>query len=303
MTAPRTLAEGFLGQLARRLDAAEPVLQRRQPARFEPVQPWTGDVAGPAETTPAGRSAADDAAVPVAPLPLPRAERAAATSRAASPAAAAPVARPSDAAAHASARSPRGEGEAASRAVAVPAPPPLAPPAIAESIRPPRETLVRDTRVVVERSVPAPSPPAAAVARPMPAPSPPPRADARAAPAPVAAWAPMRLPALDATLGAPRNEKAAPPRAADTGALARPAAPPRAPLAPVAASARRAARSPDAPARPAPAALPPIEVTIGRVEIRAVAPAPAPARPARAAGPRLSLDDYLRQRDGGGGTR
>jgi len=46
-------------------------------------------------------------------------------------------------------------------------------------------------------------------------------------------------------------------------------------------------------------ASPPIQVTIGRLEIRAVTPpTPAPAeRPAAA--PRLSLDDYLRGRNGG----
>ena len=49
--------------------------------------------------------------------------------------------------------------------------------------------------------------------------------------------------------------------------------------------------------RPAP---PPIHVTIGRLEIRATPPA-TPTRSTRAAGPRLSLDEYLRSR--GGGTK
>lgn len=48
-----------------------------------------------------------------------------------------------------------------------------------------------------------------------------------------------------------------------------------------------------------PAAPPTIQVTIGRIEVRA-APAPPAARPAPAAGPALSLDDYLRQRNRGG---
>jgi len=44
-----------------------------------------------------------------------------------------------------------------------------------------------------------------------------------------------------------------------------------------------------------------IRVTIGRIEVRAVQPAPAPAprRPVRPA-PKMSLDDYLRSRNGGG---
>lgn len=48
----------------------------------------------------------------------------------------------------------------------------------------------------------------------------------------------------------------------------------------------------------------PVSVTIGRVEIRATIRAPqppAPVRPAAAAADALSLDAYLRRRDGGGG--
>lgn len=46
---------------------------------------------------------------------------------------------------------------------------------------------------------------------------------------------------------------------------------------------------------------PTIRITIGRVEVRAVAPAPGPAQPPTAARPEpgLSLDDYLRQHNGG----
>jgi hypothetical protein len=44
-----------------------------------------------------------------------------------------------------------------------------------------------------------------------------------------------------------------------------------------------------------------VQITIGRVEVRAVAAADRPApRPAKQAAPRLTLDDYLRQRSGGG---
>jgi hypothetical protein len=43
---------------------------------------------------------------------------------------------------------------------------------------------------------------------------------------------------------------------------------------------------------------PTIQVTIGRIEIRATT-ASTPAQP-RQTGPRLSLDEYLRRRNGGG---
>ncbi|HEU5330776.1 MAG TPA: hypothetical protein VFU78_21970, partial [Thermomicrobiales bacterium] len=52
------------------------------------------------------------------------------------------------------------------------------------------------------------------------------------------------------------------------------------------------------PSEPQREAAPSIQVTIGRVEVRAV-PAETPARAARPAPPTLSLEDYLRQRNGG----
>ena len=65
---------------------------------------------------------------------------------------------------------------------------------------------------------------------------------------------------------------------------------------------RDAARSADASARPAamerPSA-PRVEITIGRVEVRAVY-APPPAERKTAARPLTSLDDYLKQRDKAG---
>jgi hypothetical protein len=52
---------------------------------------------------------------------------------------------------------------------------------------------------------------------------------------------------------------------------------------------------------PSAPSAPTIHVTIGRVEVRAVQSQPvAAARQPRPAGPRLSLDEYLRQRAGGG---
>jgi hypothetical protein len=47
------------------------------------------------------------------------------------------------------------------------------------------------------------------------------------------------------------------------------------------------------------AAEPVVRVTIGRIEVRATAPAPPPAPAARPAGPRLSLEEYLRRRNEG----
>jgi len=56
------------------------------------------------------------------------------------------------------------------------------------------------------------------------------------------------------------------------------------------------------PARREPAAAvnapPPVQITIGRVEVRALQPAAERARPGTPAAPRLSLDDYLRRRSG-----
>jgi hypothetical protein len=66
----------------------------------------------------------------------------------------------------------------------------------------------------------------------------------------------------------------------------------------------QAERRADSPARQQPEADAPsvVRVTIGRVDVRAVmspAPAAPPAqRPARK-GPSLSLEDYLKERDGG----
>jgi hypothetical protein len=47
----------------------------------------------------------------------------------------------------------------------------------------------------------------------------------------------------------------------------------------------------------APPAQPEVNITIGRVELRAAPPPPAPAAPMRTA-PRVSLDDYLQSRGG-----
>ena len=46
---------------------------------------------------------------------------------------------------------------------------------------------------------------------------------------------------------------------------------------------------------------PTIQVTIGRVEVRAIAPPPSPRQPPQPSVPKLSLEDYLKSRSGGRG--
>jgi hypothetical protein len=79
--------------------------------------------------------------------------------------------------------------------------------------------------------------------------------------------------------------------------------PGRAPVAaetrPVSSGAWEAASVVDASSQPAPSAAPTIQVTIGRVEVRAAAQA-TPAAPRKPPAPTLSLEDYLRGRAGEG---
>jgi len=71
--------------------------------------------------------------------------------------------------------------------------------------------------------------------------------------------------------------------------------------APARARAVRLAAAVKAPPPAAPPLLPaPVQVTIGRVEVRAASPAPIARGGAQPAGPRLGLDEYLRQRHGVG---
>jgi hypothetical protein len=97
----------------------------------------------------------------------------------------------------------------------------------------------------------------------------------------------------------------APPRSAPAPVVVTP--PPRSAPAPVivkprVAPAPAALASAQAPTQPEPATPEPapiIQVTIGRIEVRATPPPSQPARGARPAGPALSLDEYLRSRSGG----
>jgi hypothetical protein len=51
---------------------------------------------------------------------------------------------------------------------------------------------------------------------------------------------------------------------------------------------------------PEPPPMPTINVTIGRIEVKALPPAAAPPRPQKTAAPLMSLDEYMRRRNGGG---
>jgi hypothetical protein len=53
-------------------------------------------------------------------------------------------------------------------------------------------------------------------------------------------------------------------------------------------------QSPEAPP------MPTINVTIGRIEVRALPPTAAPPRPQKTAAPLMSLEEYMRRRNGGG---
>jgi translation initiation factor IF-2 len=173
-----------------------------------------------------------------------------------------------------------------------PARPPLARPGGPAAQPPPRPSTLAGP--AGDRTVPgrwADARPAAADPTPGPAaagPRPAPAREARPAPPP----RPREQP----------PDRPAPPAVGRPPAAGRPPAPaavrPR--VAPARPAARPARSGVPAGGRPRAAAGPTIRVHIGRVEVRAVVPAaPAPPpRPARPPGPRLSLEDYLRSRDG-----
>ncbi len=63
--------------------------------------------------------------------------------------------------------------------------------------------------------------------------------------------------------------------------------------------AHRKFRSQNVTAPASSSSTPTIQVTIGRIEVRAITPPVAPAQRSRTPSPTLSLDDYLKQRNGG----
>ncbi|GAA0764043.1 hypothetical protein GCM10009107_49700 [Ideonella azotifigens] len=96
-----------------------------------------------------------------------------------------------------------------------------------------------------------------------------------------------------ATPTQPKPSAASPAHAATPPRLALPPA-----LSPRNAARRQAATAPQPAPRAVVPELPPIKVTIGRIEVRAVTGAPSTPRSTTSAAPRLSLDQYLRNRGG-----
>jgi len=293
MNGPSDATPGYLAQLVERVLPSVPPLQRRQPALFEPAQPRAGAglheaAAEVAAEAPAQRPRADAPGAP--PMPMIR-----------------------------------------DRPLPSPEPPPYrrdalaaAPPPRAEMPNAPEVVVRHETTTWVReaprvdasfRSAPPAVTPGTRAATSAPAVTPTAlqeRAPERRAPAPLAA-----APAVGARTPVPHaavppaepTRRAVPVR--DEAPLSRrtrePASPPPPP------QARPRASSPPAPSRaasraavqaalrqsgpPPPRDLAPVEVTIGRVEVRAVAAPPSAARGARPA-PRLSLEQYLDDRNG-----
>lgn len=118
----------------------------------------------------------------------------------------------------------------------------------------------------------------------------------------------MRLaPAQPLAPPAPAVERVAPPEKLQPPAHAHPEPSPMqaarpGTLTPVLPQIRLAPAQPLAPPAPAPGLpTPTIQVTIGRIEVKATPPAP-PSKKQRPAAPVMSLEEYLRRRAGGGGA-
>jgi hypothetical protein len=270
------LADGYLAQLVARMRLGEPVLRRRPPALFEPVQPW-------AEVrTHDGVSADGLAAAPLPPTP-----------RHPEPSAPGVAAR--------SAHPPLGAGDLAPRVP--PAPTEALVPAFRHDVRPAHETRRVDPsiRIVHAAALPATHimPPelsavfvtAPAAVRQVDAPR---SSDT----APALARQPGRINEAPALLRQPRE------RGTPVSALASRASTPRRNAMPSSTAPSALQRAADAQVslrqpQPPPRDLPPVQVTIGRIEVRAVAaPAAASERGPRSA-PRMGLEQYLRDRHGG----
>ncbi len=281
-------------------DRRMPELRRRQPALFEPVLPWSGGI----EAVPSQREAA--------PLPQRLAADSAATSRTASAGetdarlAARLAAQGSEAA---SARLQRPEVDASPLVAAIVPPIPFAPRPTREPpllARPPAKASHGSDRDVPQRADTSPRMRSGS--------------GDDAVPGDSGSLRPTRLVSASAQSNASSSpqadeSKALSPSAPMLGASALTRASLRPAPAPAAIAARaesthrpaasivraRAAQaSSNAAVAASPAALPPVQITIGRVEIRAVAPpAQDAARGRKATGPRLTLDDYLRERGGG----
>ena len=296
MNEERTSAAGFLAHLVERVRPTEPLLQRRQPSLFEPVQPWTD-----ARTRDGTGDGIDSAARTLADAPE-------------SPAAAAQAA---PIAVFAPARLAVPTPPSRQGAEGVDKPQPAAMQAAATTIRQElrmlRETLRIDPslRMIHEGTAPT-SAAAVPIAAPM----------ALMAPAALGAPEAPRASTTSSATEKPRATQAAPEPSVRTAtrlpAAATAVTPlPRRPVHPEAMPAPTTPRPRTVPPlpphslhrvaalqaamrqTPAPAAreLPPVQVTIGRVDVRAVAAPPAAERSQRST-PRLSLEQYLRERHG-----
>ena len=262
----------FLSRVLARSQGQAPVLQRRRASLFEP-QPAVAQVESPASR-------------PASPQPAPSAplsrEPAAVMERA--PIQPFPVAVRAPAELDATPVS-RSESPVRSR-------------------EQPREPAEERGTVLVEVGLGPPI--AAPVARPM-APS----FEASVAPPVVTPGAPLARPSAPAPAvtppvrrraGVPRPGSETIPRAGSEAVAPAPRPTvvtplPRPPLS----SARGLTRRPAAPVMTSAPPAPAIQVTIGRIEVRAVQSPSAPARRQGPAGPRLSLEEYLKSRAGGGG--
>jgi len=286
---------GFLERLVARAEQRAPMVERRQPGLFEP-RPWGGAAiaaaAGPwleqddgeqaavrAEGSPRGRSVND----PPRTRPGDVAQSTAALSRIAAlqQAPATNLANPDSGPLHGAPSK-----DIASRAEPVKNPRRAArPPAAIES-----ELLPPVSAETSRRHTSSTAPPRAR-AQAAAAESPRPRSSA------TTAETPQQAPRAIVAATAPRP-LSAPPRPA-LPPLPRLVAPATAPP-PARAQALRMAAAAKAPAAAAPRLPAPVQVTIGRVEVRSMSPAPTNKGAAKTAGARLSLDDYLRQRHGAG---
>ena len=284
---------GFLGGLIQRAQGRAPSLQRRQPALFEPVVPWAGampsDVGEPRVATgvhaaaPEVRPERNDRMDRAPSEPL-RAVQVHGSDRAREPLTPASIAigRTEDVRAPETVRSPRPARD--------PVPPvPVPVQAIKPLQAPPRNGVEHGTAVrLASQPAPAQVPALAKATRPD-----------RTPPAPRS----PRQPPDTASPAAPLPRQRPGDNAPGIFTAPRPAATPPAQTLARARAAQPASRKAALPATP-PAAPPAVQITIGRVEVRALTTAERSGpRTARPAAPRLSLDDYLRTRGNGSKPR
>lgn len=167
-----------------------------------------------------------------------------------------------------------------------------------------REQPVLQLRPVVEPPLPTPVADEHIPTLPVPQPLQQPRAPRPPIPTPVQeaeAQQPASIQPPDMPIPAPR---ATPPKVTEASPLALPKSgaelQPPGPPAPIVAPLPRVALPMPPIAQRVEQPAPTIRVTIGRIDVRAITPpAPAPRTPPASAKPALSLDDYLKQREGG----